>query len=261
MRNIATSPPSLRRRREKIKGKSRISFETYVQSMYFEQVIKAANARLSVMTGGRYELLRCQTASSLGAQTGLDLDVIDHYTGKSRSASSPLRRRVFSKLRFRWHSAYPTSSSNMQAAFNLIPCSSTKASARSMEKSLNRAISMLNTLTGTEKLIRNYLARRRAERRHRSEDRGEIGARGVEPRNRALRRPRFNDAHEQSEPSGPAKRRNARCRESAHSPHVKGFDLGKLRYQVNGYRSFPKNAYESPCGFHCYVIIKTALPC
>ena len=53
----------------KIKGKSRISFETYVQSMYFEQVIKAANARLSVMTGGRYELLRCQTASSLGAQT------------------------------------------------------------------------------------------------------------------------------------------------------------------------------------------------
>lgn len=72
----------------KIKGKSRISFETYVQSMYFDQVITAANARLAIITGGRYELVRRSKATSLCAQAGLDLDALDHYTGKARDASS-----------------------------------------------------------------------------------------------------------------------------------------------------------------------------
>ncbi len=71
----------------KIKGKSRISFET-CRAYASNKDQGRERPGLSVMTGGRYELLRCQTASSLGAQTGLDLDVIDHYTGKSRSASS-----------------------------------------------------------------------------------------------------------------------------------------------------------------------------
>lgn len=136
----------------KIKGKSRISFETYVQSMYFEQVIKAANARLSVMTGGRYELLRCQTASSLGAQTGLDLDVVDHYTGKSRSASSLSGGESFE--------------ASLSLALGLSDVIQQHAGGIQLDtmfidegfgsldgESLNRAISMLNTLTGTEKLI------------------------------------------------------------------------------------------------------------
>ena len=48
-------------------------------------------------------------------------------------------------------------------------------------ESLNRAISMLNTLTGTEKLIGIISHVDELKVRHRSEDRGEIGARGVEP--------------------------------------------------------------------------------
>ena len=120
--------------------------------MYFEQVIKAANARLSVMTGGRYELLRCQTASSLGAQTGLDLDVIDHYTGKSRSASSLSGGESFE--------------ASLSLALGLSDVIQQHAGGIQLDtmfidegfgsldgESLNRAISMLNTLTGTEKLI------------------------------------------------------------------------------------------------------------
>ena len=73
----------------KLTGKARIVFETYVQGIYFDRVIEAANRRLGVMTAGRYLLVRqgIDTASHRG-QSGLDLDVMDNYTGKARAASS-----------------------------------------------------------------------------------------------------------------------------------------------------------------------------
>lgn len=69
-------------------GKDRVSFETYLQGMYFDRMLAAANRRLSVMTTGRYELTRRREALSHVGQTGLDLDVVDHYTGKARDAGS-----------------------------------------------------------------------------------------------------------------------------------------------------------------------------
>lgn len=69
-------------------GHDRISFETYLQGMYFDRMLIAANKRLSLMTSGRYELVRRKEATSRSGQTGLDLDVIDHYTGKARDAGS-----------------------------------------------------------------------------------------------------------------------------------------------------------------------------
>ncbi len=72
----------------KLKGKDRITFETYVQGMYFDMVISAANIRLKAMTSGRYELMRRTGASDLRGQSGLDLNVHDNYTGKGRDASS-----------------------------------------------------------------------------------------------------------------------------------------------------------------------------
>lgn len=70
-------------------GKPRIVFETYVQGIYFDRVIDAANRRLRLMTGGRYLLLRqdMDSASHRG-QSGLDLNVMDNYTGKARTALS-----------------------------------------------------------------------------------------------------------------------------------------------------------------------------
>ncbi|MDO4443690.1 MAG: SMC family ATPase [Slackia sp.] len=69
-------------------GKDKVSFETYVQSIYFDRVIAAANRRLRAMTNGRYELSRQRTALTKTGQSGLDLDVFDAYTGKTRDASS-----------------------------------------------------------------------------------------------------------------------------------------------------------------------------
>jgi len=40
------------------------------------------------MTGGRFELFRRQEAGDFRSQTGLDIEVLDHYTGKLRPAKS-----------------------------------------------------------------------------------------------------------------------------------------------------------------------------
>ena len=62
--------------------------ETYVQTAYFDRIIARANTRLLVMTGGQYELIRRREAANNRSQTGLDLDVIDHYNGSERSVKS-----------------------------------------------------------------------------------------------------------------------------------------------------------------------------
>lgn len=66
----------------------RLSFEQYVQVYYFTQVLEAANARLLGMSGGRYRLLRKETALDRRTNDALGLDVLDHYTGKVRDAGS-----------------------------------------------------------------------------------------------------------------------------------------------------------------------------
>ena len=74
----------------RLTGKERISFETYLQARWFDRVLTAANRRLLVMSDGRYELVRHTGLrdGSGSAQTGLDLDVHDSFTGKPRAASS-----------------------------------------------------------------------------------------------------------------------------------------------------------------------------
>ena len=69
-------------------GKQKISFETYVQTFYFKQILSAANQRFSAMTNGRFALSHKEEASNLRSQTGLEMDVLDHYTGKMRPVKS-----------------------------------------------------------------------------------------------------------------------------------------------------------------------------
>ncbi|HWR23244.1 MAG TPA: AAA family ATPase [Feifaniaceae bacterium] len=71
-----------------LRGKPKLTFERYVQARYLDEVLYSANARLFQMTGGQYELVRRETPDDLRLQTGLELDVLDHYTGKPRAAST-----------------------------------------------------------------------------------------------------------------------------------------------------------------------------
>ena len=66
-------------------GKEKIMLETYVQMRYFDLVIQRANRRLMVMSDGQYELKRRNEAENNRSQSGLELDVIDHYNGSQRS--------------------------------------------------------------------------------------------------------------------------------------------------------------------------------
>lgn len=69
-------------------GKRKIAFEQYVQATYFDNVIFEANKRLQKMTGGRFLLFRKEEAEKLSDKFGLELDVLDNYTGHKRDVKS-----------------------------------------------------------------------------------------------------------------------------------------------------------------------------
>lgn len=71
-----------------ISGKEKIKLETYVQSEFFDRIIRRANLRFMIMSGGQYELIRSKTYNNKRSQLGLDLNVIDHYNGSERSVKT-----------------------------------------------------------------------------------------------------------------------------------------------------------------------------
>ena len=68
-----------------LSGKEKIKLETYIQTTYFDRIIRRANLRFMEMSSGQYELKRQRVASDIRGQSGLDLVVIDHYNGTERS--------------------------------------------------------------------------------------------------------------------------------------------------------------------------------
>ncbi|WP_394217341.1 AAA family ATPase [Halobacillus trueperi] len=63
----------------------RLSLERYVLASYLDEILIQANLRLDQMTDHRYQLIRSDAIAKRGAQSGLDLEVIDHHTGQQRS--------------------------------------------------------------------------------------------------------------------------------------------------------------------------------
>lgn len=72
----------------KLKGKDKITLETFALMRKFDRILSRANKRLQVMSSGQYELVRAKEAEHKGSQTGLDLSVLDHYNGTMRSVKS-----------------------------------------------------------------------------------------------------------------------------------------------------------------------------
>ena len=67
---------------------SYVSFERYVLSIYFEEVLYAANQRFETMTNGRYELVRREDRTKGKGAEGLEIDVFDRHVGASRSVKT-----------------------------------------------------------------------------------------------------------------------------------------------------------------------------
>lgn len=69
-------------------GREKLALETYVQSRFFQRILQKANLRFMVMSSGQYELRRREEAENRQKQSGLELEVIDHYNGSRRSVRS-----------------------------------------------------------------------------------------------------------------------------------------------------------------------------
>lgn len=70
-----------------ISGKEKIKLETYIQAAYFDRIIARANIRLLQMSNSQFELKRRDVSGKQG-QSGLDLNVIDHYNSTERDAKT-----------------------------------------------------------------------------------------------------------------------------------------------------------------------------
>ena len=66
----------------------KVAFETYVQGAYFDQVLSAANERLHVMSASRYSLVHRDVGRDRRANAGLEIDVLDRYTGMLRPSET-----------------------------------------------------------------------------------------------------------------------------------------------------------------------------
>ncbi|WP_214777360.1 SMC family ATPase [Exiguobacterium sp. s22] len=62
----------------------KMTFETYVQTAFFDQILHAANIHLDQMTSGQFRLERKIETAKGNAKSGLELLVFDAYTGQSR---------------------------------------------------------------------------------------------------------------------------------------------------------------------------------
>ena len=71
-----------------VKGREKLMLETFVQTTYFDRILRRANVRLKKMSGGQYDLVRREELDNHRSQTGLELDILDHINATRRSVST-----------------------------------------------------------------------------------------------------------------------------------------------------------------------------
>jgi len=71
-----------------LKGSEKITFEQYVQGVYFDEVIQRASKRLGMMSNNRFVLMRKKDADDLRKNSSLGMEVLDNHSGKVRPVTS-----------------------------------------------------------------------------------------------------------------------------------------------------------------------------
>ncbi len=66
------------------KNSTKQTFQGYVLAVFFDEVLQYANQRLSLLSGGRYELQITDKTLHATHEVGLNLEVLDYFTGKTR---------------------------------------------------------------------------------------------------------------------------------------------------------------------------------
>lgn len=72
----------------KVAGRQKIDFQTFVLTYYFDRVLNYANKRLLQMSNGQFTMARTSEGQNLRSQSGLDIEILDANTGKTRPAST-----------------------------------------------------------------------------------------------------------------------------------------------------------------------------
>jgi exonuclease SbcC len=135
-----------------IKGKERIMLETYIQMTYFDRIIARANTRFMVMSGGQYELKRRKEAEDLRSQSGLELDVVDHYNGTERSVKTLSGGESF-KASLSLALGLSDEIQSSAGGVRLVTMFVDEGFGSLDEESLNQAIRALLTLTEGNRLV------------------------------------------------------------------------------------------------------------
>ncbi len=71
-----------------LSGKQKLAFEQYVQGVYFDMILAEANKRFGSMSDNRYSLVRKNEGTNKQKKSGLEIDVEDKWTLKTRSVKS-----------------------------------------------------------------------------------------------------------------------------------------------------------------------------
>ncbi|NLE12791.1 MAG: SMC family ATPase [Clostridiales bacterium] len=135
-----------------VSGMEKLSLEVYAQSACFDRITARANGRLMQMTSGQYELKRRETADNLRSQTGLELDIVDHYNGSTRSVKSLSGGESFKaalSLALGLSDEIQSSSGGVRLDTMFID----EGFGSLDDESLRQAVRVLNTLSGSGRLI------------------------------------------------------------------------------------------------------------
>lgn len=135
-----------------IPGKDKIKLETYIQMTYFDRILIRANTRFMMMSGGQYELERVKGAENQKSQTGLELQVIDHYNGSRRSVKTLSGGEAFKASLSLALGLSDEIQSNM-GGIEIDTMFVDEGFGSLDEESLNQAIHVLNGLTEGNRLV------------------------------------------------------------------------------------------------------------